>query len=87
MEQDPEYRQAVLDEGYDPDDPHTRRAIAGVGALLREVGFAERTAHHEIDDTSAPRAPGSTDAPGARTRREVERETAWARRESVTAES
>ncbi|WP_156520515.1 hypothetical protein, partial [Rhodococcus sp. EPR-157] len=45
MEQDPEYRQAVIDEGYNPDDPRIRRAIAAVVALLRGVAGAERATH------------------------------------------
>lgn len=84
MEQDPEYRRAVIDEGYDPDDPHTRRAIAGVVALLRGVADAERAAHHEVDDTGAAQAADPIDALGAHSY-ELERQRAAAGRESVDA--
>lgn len=42
VEDDPEYRQALMEEGCDPDDPHLRSAIADVVALLRQIGAAER---------------------------------------------
>ncbi len=75
----------MIDEGYDPDDPHTRRAIAGVVALLRGVADAERTAHHEVEGPGAAQAQGSIDALGVHRRRELERQTPTARRESVDA--
>ncbi|WP_143545133.1 hypothetical protein [Rhodococcus sp. RS1C4] len=70
----------MIDEGYDPDDPHARRAIAGVVTLLRGVADAERTAHHEAGAASA-----SMSIDGC-ARREIERTTAAMRRESVSAE-
>lgn len=76
----------MINEGYDPDDPHTRRAIAAVAALLRGVADAERTAHHEFDDTSAAQDPDPIDTLGAHRRHELEHETAAAGRESVDAE-
>ncbi|MET4050442.1 hypothetical protein, partial [Rhodococcus sp. UYP9] len=42
VEDSAEYRQALIDEGYDPDDPHLRKAIAGVVALLRKVAADEQ---------------------------------------------
>lgn len=77
----------MIDEGYDPDDPHTRRAIACVVALLRGVADAQRTAHHEVDNTGAAQTPDSIvalDALGAH-RCELDRERTAAGRESVDA--
>lgn len=51
VEDDPEYRHALIEEGCDPDDPHLRAAIADVVALLRQIGAAERT---EADRTNGP---------------------------------
>jgi hypothetical protein len=51
VEDDPEYQQALIEEGCDPDDPHLRAAIADVVALLRRIGDAERA---EADRTNGP---------------------------------
>lgn len=41
MEHDFDYRQALIDEGYDPDDPRIRRALADTAAVLRSVAATE----------------------------------------------
>lgn len=75
----------MIDEGYDPDDPCIRCAIAAVVALLRSVADTERTAHHEVDDTGAAQATDSIDVLGAHGRGERDRKSARARGESVYA--
>jgi hypothetical protein len=41
VEDDPEYRQALLDDGHDPDDPRVRTAIADVVGLLKQIAEEE----------------------------------------------
>jgi hypothetical protein len=41
VEDDPEYRQALLDDGHDPDDPRLHRAIADVVGLLKQIAEEE----------------------------------------------
>ncbi|RRQ26168.1 hypothetical protein DK926_19410 [Rhodococcus sp. Eu-32] len=43
MEDDPEYRQALLESGHDPDDPRVRTAIADVVGLLKQIAEEERS--------------------------------------------
>nr|WP_256985173.1 hypothetical protein [Rhodococcus sp. 06-1059B-a] len=42
MDDDWEYRQALIEAGVDPDDPRIRRAMAEVAACLGRIGHAER---------------------------------------------
>ncbi|OZD69071.1 hypothetical protein CH263_08200 [Rhodococcus sp. 06-1059B-a] len=42
VDDDWEYRQALIEAGVDPDDPRIRRAMAEVAACLGRIGHAER---------------------------------------------
>lgn len=57
MEDDWEYRQAIADEGHDPDDPVVRAAIADTVALLRRIGSGQSSYAFASRDT--PRREGS----------------------------
>ncbi len=60
MEDDWYYRQALLDEGYDPDDPHMRAAIADIVALLQRIGRQERKAAQDTDYPVPPSVAGGS---------------------------
>ncbi|MFT7021352.1 MAG: hypothetical protein ACJA07_000429 [Rhodococcus sp. (in: high G+C Gram-positive bacteria)] len=50
-----EVRQAIIDEGFDPDDPSTWVAMWSVTEILREV--AKTPSEAEIIDRSGPIPP------------------------------